>query len=301
MEREDLLALPTGRVRAVLDTDAYNEIDDQFAIVYAMLAPDRIDLEAIYAAPFYNNRSDSAADGMEKSYDEIQRVLGLLGADDRVPTFRGAEAFLVDQPEPVETAAVRDLITRARQREKGPLYVMAIAAITNIATALLLAPDIIDNIVVVWLGGHADYWPNNGEFNFQQDIPAVQALLDSGAVIFRMPCVPVADHLQMTTYELEHYLLGKGPLADYLCQIFREYREHEGAWTKVIWDIAVVAWLVNPECVLSSIAPMPALQANGSWQIDETNLVIRTAQRVGRDSIFTDLFERMCRHSGSSI
>jgi inosine-uridine nucleoside N-ribohydrolase len=295
MERKALLALPTGRVRAVLDTDAFNEIDDQFAIVYAMLAPERIELEAIYAAPFLNDRSSSAADGMEKSFQEIQRVLGLLEGTPPAPIFRGAEAFLKDQAEPVATAAVQDLIVRARQRDKGPLYVMAIAAITNVATALLLAPDIIDNIVVVWLGGHADTWPHNGEFNFQQDIPAVKAVLDSGVVLFRMPCVPVADHLQMTTYELEHYLLGKSPLADYLCDIFRAYREHDGAWTKVIWDIAVVAWLVNSDWVLSTLAPAPCLQADASWGACTAKPEIRTAIRIMRDPVFTDLFNRILK------
>ncbi|WPJ96171.1 nucleoside hydrolase [Coraliomargarita algicola] len=297
MKREELLALPSACVRAVLDTDAYNEIDDQFAIVYAMLAPERIELEAIYAAPFLNKRSSSAADGMEKSYDEIQRVLGLLCAADQVPTFRGAEAFLVDHPAPLATDATEDLITRARQRDKGPLYVMAIAAITNVATAILLAPDIIDNIVVVWLGGHADYWAHNGEFNFQQDVPAVKAVLESGVVIFRMPCVPVADHLQLTIYELEHYLSGKGPLADYLCQIFRNYREHEGAWTKVIWDIAVVAWLVNHDWVPSKLAPAPFMQADNSWSISSINSIIRTAIQVYRDPVYTDLFKRIITYS----
>ncbi len=295
MNREALLELPTGRVRAVLDTDAYNEIDDQFAIVYAMLSPDHIALEAIYAAPFLNDRSESAADGMEKSYGEIQHVLGLLSATDRVQTFRGAEAFLVDEAEPVTSAAVHDLIARARQRDKGPLYVMAIAAITNVATALRLAPDISDNVVVIWLGGHADYWPHNGEFNFQQDISAVQVLLDSKVALFRVPCVPVADHLIITTYELEHYLLGKGELADYLCKIFREYREHEGAWSKVIWDIAVVAWLLNPEWVPSVLAPSRALNQRDafSWDESTSGAVVRTATRVHRDAVFTDLFQKV--------
>jgi purine nucleosidase len=33
--RLELLTPPVGRVSAVLDTDTYNEIDDQFALVYA--------------------------------------------------------------------------------------------------------------------------------------------------------------------------------------------------------------------------------------------------------------------------
>lgn len=64
-DRLKLLAPRAGRLRAVLDTDTYNEIDDQFALVQAVLSPQRIKLEAIYAAPFFNNRSSGPGEGME--------------------------------------------------------------------------------------------------------------------------------------------------------------------------------------------------------------------------------------------
>ena len=60
-----------GVKRMILDTDTYNEIDDQFALALAMLAPDRIDLACVCAAPFHNPNSESYADGMERSYREI--------------------------------------------------------------------------------------------------------------------------------------------------------------------------------------------------------------------------------------
>ncbi len=50
--RRQMLALPTGPVRAVFDTDAKNEIDDQFALTWALLSPDKITVEASFAAPF---------------------------------------------------------------------------------------------------------------------------------------------------------------------------------------------------------------------------------------------------------
>ena len=50
--RLKLLEPPVGKVRVVLDTDTYNEIDDQFAIVYAMLATERINLQI--GADFFN-------------------------------------------------------------------------------------------------------------------------------------------------------------------------------------------------------------------------------------------------------
>jgi hypothetical protein len=66
--RLNQLKAPTGKVRMVLDTDTYNEVDDQFALAYAFLSKERIELEAVYAAPFHNKRSEGPADGMEKSY-----------------------------------------------------------------------------------------------------------------------------------------------------------------------------------------------------------------------------------------
>src|SRR5690606_10077935 len=40
---------PAGKVRMVLDTDTFNEIDDQFAVVYSLLSPEAMEVEAIYA------------------------------------------------------------------------------------------------------------------------------------------------------------------------------------------------------------------------------------------------------------
>ena len=51
-ERKKRLQIPTGRLRLVIDTDAKNEVDDQFAIAWALRSPERFRVEAVYAAPF---------------------------------------------------------------------------------------------------------------------------------------------------------------------------------------------------------------------------------------------------------
>ncbi|MDZ7339933.1 MAG: nucleoside hydrolase, partial [candidate division KSB1 bacterium] len=55
--RLERLQPPQGKIRLVIDSDTYNEIDDQFAITYPLLSPERLEVEAIYAAPFFNERS----------------------------------------------------------------------------------------------------------------------------------------------------------------------------------------------------------------------------------------------------
>jgi purine nucleosidase len=278
---------PGTRLRAVLDTDTYNEIDDQFAVAYAMAAH-CIDLEAIYAAPFHNSRSTGPEDGMRKSYDEIGRIISRIGGGP--PVLKGSPRFLESASRPVHSDAAADLVERA-MASSGPLYVMAIAAITDVASALLLEPRIMDRIVVVWLGGQPSSWHTASEFNLAQDRFASQALFDSGVPLVQIPCKNVAEHLRITMPELDHHLAGRGGLCDYLLSITREYMSERSAMSKVIWDIAAVAWLKNPDWVPSHIVHSPILTSSLTYSLDASRHLIRQAIDVDRDAIMNDLYE----------
>ena len=92
------LNVPAGVVDMILDTDTYNEIDDQFALAYMLLSPERIRPVGICAAPFLNAKSQSPADGMEKSYREIMKVLELMDREDaKAMVYRGSEQYLPDE------------------------------------------------------------------------------------------------------------------------------------------------------------------------------------------------------------
>ena len=94
--RLERLSPPTGKVHMVLDTDTYNEVDDQFAVVHALLSPEKITVDALYAAPFFNSRSSGPADGMEKSYQEILALLERINVDPTGLVFRGSDRYLPD-------------------------------------------------------------------------------------------------------------------------------------------------------------------------------------------------------------
>ena len=227
------LNLPEGKIDMVLDTDTYNEIDDQFALVYALRSKERLNVKAVYAAPFFNDRSIDPADGMEKSYEEILRVFDRMGQNLHEGfVFKGSTRFLESTDTPCDSEAVRDLIKKAVEAEKT-LYVVAIGAITNIASAILLKPEITEKIVVVWLGGHAHYWPHTKEFNLAQDVTAARVLFDCGVPLVQIPCMPVASHLITSLTELEQHIEGKSMIGRYLTDIVRNYSENHYAWSKV--------------------------------------------------------------------
>lgn len=284
---------PTGKVSLVLDTDTYNEIDDQFAVVYSLLSPDRVTVEALYAAPFHNSRSQGPGDGMEKSYEEILRLLARL---DRAPegfVFRGSTSYLPAPEEPVHSPAVDDLIQRAMEDREEPLYVVAIGCPTNIASALLLEPRLVDRIIVVWLGGNPQTWPTAREFNLQQDPLASRLLFDSGVPLVHVPCVNVAEHLRTTVPEMERYVKGRGAIGDYLYQIFCEHHADHFAWSKVLWDLSAIAWLNNPDWVPSRLVHSPLLTTELTWSHDAGRHFIREAVGCNRDAVFRDLFTKL--------
>ncbi|WP_337912649.1 nucleoside hydrolase [Cohnella zeiphila] len=293
--RLERLAPPTGRIRAVLDTDTFNEIDDQFALAYAMLSPERIRLEAVYAAPFHNELSDGPKDGMEKSYAEIKRIVGKLGrSEDEDFVFRGSESYLPGADVPVDSPAARDLVRRALASDAAdPLYVAAIGAITNVASALLLQPSIASRIVVVWLGGHALSWRDTREFNLAQDVHAARVVLDSGVPLVLIPCMGVASHLITTLPEIRHYVQGKGEIGSFLAQRFEDCCNDHYGYSRVIWDLSAIAYLVQPEAVPSDLVHSPVLTDQVTWSLDASRHFIRCVKAVNRDAIFKDLFRKL--------
>ena len=99
---------------------------------------------------------------MEKSYDEILRLLDFLNVSAEGFVYRGSRAFLADKAAPVQSDAATDMIERAMASStEEPLYVVAVGAITNVASAILIEPEIIKRIVIVWLGGNPLYWPTH--------------------------------------------------------------------------------------------------------------------------------------------
>jgi purine nucleosidase len=289
------LEFPTGSLRMVLDTDTYNEIDDQFAVAYALLSPERLRVEALYAAPFHNSRSSGPDDGMEKSYNEIMRLLERLARPAAGFVLRGSTGWLTGRQQPEQSPAALDLVQRAMASPPDDLlYVVAIGAITNVASAILLEPEITRRIVVVWLGGQPHALHFAREFNLMQDRRASQLIFDCGVPLIQIPCLGVASHLLTTVPELEQVLKGRNPVSEFLFERFCEYHHDHFAWAKEIWDISAIACLLNSEWVPTRVVPSPVLSDDLTWITPPARRhSIRTAWFVHRNPIFADLFRKL--------
>ncbi len=296
------LSVPEGRIDVILDTDAYNEVDDQFAISYMLCNQDKLNILGFCAAPFFNQHSTSPEDGMKRSYDEIIKLLTLAREDKLVKNvYRGSDTYMKDEKTPVPSDAARFMAEKAKEYSpEKPLYIVAIGAITNVASAFLLNPEMKETTVIVWLGGHGHHMPNTAEFNMVQDVAAARVILNSGVPFVQLPCWGVVDRLTVSKYELIHYLKGKNALCDYLCDHTIEIADEDANsayWGRVLWDVTAVAWLLNDgsRFMDASLVHCPIVSYDCHYSVDTNRHLIRYVYNIKRERLLEDMFKKLAQ------
>ncbi len=339
------LAPPTGPVRLLIDTDAANEIDDQFALAWALLSPDHMTVEAVTAEPFsfahhrkelvaaeealatggkhrehmvggfqgwinrLHGQGRRAADlefvgpaeGMELSYTEILTIYDKLGIDSGGKVFRGADRYMEAADQPVKSEAVDAIIDLAKSGD-DPLYIAAMGCVTNIASALWIAPEIVHDIVVIWTSAYPSTAPhgNRPSLNLVQDLAASRLIFDSGVPHIYLPGYHVGAQLKISLPEMQAFVRGQGAIGDYLYHLYTHNPLHTmfaisdtERRTWVIWDIIDIAWLINPEWVPTHLTTSPVLDDDLFWNKDENRHLMREAHDVQRDEIFLDFYDKL--------
>lgn len=183
-DRNMELRLPSEkRARVIVNTDAKNEADDQFAIVHALLTPS-FEIHGIIPAHFGTRRFTSS---MQESRAEVIHLLDLMHWSGRVRNEDGAPCALSDDSTPVPSPGASLIIEEALREDPRPLHVAFYGPLTDMASALLLDPAIQERDVrVVWIGGGP--WPDGGhEFNLSNDIHAANVVMRSKVDVWQIP------------------------------------------------------------------------------------------------------------------
>ncbi len=292
--REILADIKSSRKKkVVLDTDTFNEIDDQYALAYCYLSS-CMDLVAVHAAPYFNDKSISFEDGMVKSYNEIKKVLSIINPNYTTPVFEGSRSTIELEGKIIDSPAARNLVEVVKNSDEI-VYVLAIGAITNVVSALGMDPSIKDNMCVIWLGGNQLDSNNLGEFNLVQDFTAGQMLLNSGVPVLLCPAWFVTSALT-TNYEEVCTLKNHNKLCDYLFEITDEVYHQAGCpsgWIRTIWDIGAPAIIDHPECAEIEIVPTPVFTDQRIYAFDSTRHEMLYLKSINRDLVYKATFETL--------
>jgi purine nucleosidase len=287
------------RRRAIIDTDAKNEADDQFAIVHALLSP-MLDVRGLIPAHFGTRRSSTS---MAESREEVDLLLQLLDLTGQVTVADGAAAAIPDEHTPADSPGARLIIAESKEASSDdPLFVAFLGPLTDMASAILLDPQIVHRpVVVIWIGGvgygGVESYPGI-EFNLSNDIAAANVVFDSGMQIWQVPS-NVYSMVSVGYAELDEKLGGTGPLGDYLIRQLHEFNAEHNAdpiESRSLGDSPAVALMLFSRGGTFRTVPAPRFGAEGHY-VPGSGHPVRVCESVDVRFLLEDMFAKIRRFS----
>ena len=287
------------RRRLIIDTDAKNEADDQFAIVHALLSPS-LDIAGIVPAHFGDARSRHS---MQDSRHEVDLLLRLLDRHD-VVVANGAEHAVPDALTPVDSDGARLIISEAHK--PGPLFVIFLGPLTDMASALLLDPSIADNpdLTAVWIGGtpydEVIGGERRGEFNLSNDVTAANVVFQSRLRVWQIP-MTVYRMVGVGYAELDEKVAPHGELGEYLVRQLKEFNaEHVDPEIEYrsLGDSPAVSVVLNPDGAVWRHRPVHVFGDDARM----TNVIVEgrsvlVAESVDVRFLLEDMFAKIKAHA----
>ena len=132
----------------------------------------------------------------------------------------------------------------------------------------------------------------------EHDVAAARIIFGCGVALVQLPCAGVVSEFATSGPELEYHLRVKNKLCDYLVDLTKSEAEKYAkgkAWTRIIWDVTAVAWLLDGDFEEDYLVHSPIPGYDNHYVLDPQRHFIRYVYHVKRDSLFTDLFAKLGR------
>ena len=238
--------------RILIDADSGNEIDDLFAISRALIAPE-LELVGLTSAhwEFHPEAGDSS---MEISQELNEKLLNYT-ENSAIPHPRGALGMLRfwGDPVPNSSKAAELIIAKAKEVSgKGKLNVVTLGAVTNLASAIIMDPEIIPKIRVYSMALQYDpqgrIW-NKNEFNVKNDLDAMDLLLNTEGLEMHIMTATTSSKYTFTKEETRKYFYGKGQPWEFLHEKWEQRFPRNETW--IMRDVALIEAIINPDLVKS--------------------------------------------------
>ncbi len=290
---------PEKMVRVIVDTDAANEGDDQFAVVHAMLSP-KFDNVGFIAAHYGTGRH---ADSMERSFSELQRIFDVASCPHKDLIVHGAPCPMPDKATAVPSEGSRLIIEEAMKDDPRPLYAIFLGPLTDLASAYLEEPRIAGRLTAIWIGG-GTYPHGSIEFNLGNDVNAVNAVFASKLDLWQVP-KNVYEMMSVSFAELQLKLKGKNRIGDFLFdQLMEEawkdtsirnaFRTGE---TWVLGDSPAVGLILYEHRWEFDWVNAPVIGASQEYIPSLINHPIRVYRRIDSRLILEDMYAKIALFS----
>ena len=276
-------------IRVIIDSDTKCEIDDQWALSLAFLSPERFEIVGLIGATYISGGPES----IEKSCQEIDTIMKLAKMSGKYPIYRGALPMRYPY-EPSESEGVEFIIREAMAATpEDPLWIIGLGAATDIASAFLKEPRIVDRVVVFW---HLrTQWPDKCiNFNVFGDPHATRILFHSplSFILF-----DTGTHLFCPMAESAREVRPRGELGKYLHD-YRLGNDWMMSDTKGFFDLGDIAALADPEIASFEVVDCPEVTQDLTYDFTNSKGKILRCYDINRDKTFELFYRKLNQLNG---
>ncbi|HUS81798.1 MAG TPA: nucleoside hydrolase, partial [Dehalococcoidia bacterium] len=226
-------------------------------------------------------------------------LLDLMDMTGKVRVEDGAPHALPDEDTPVPSPGAQLIVDEAMSDDERTLHLVFIGPLTDLASALLMEPRIVERPVqTVWLGGGV--WPSGGwEFNLSNDVHAANVVFKSRLKFTQVPISAYKD-VCVSYAELLEKVYPQGKIGRYLVEqlLARDAadRAPERSWEfHVLFDSAAVGVVLNPLAGEWGWQPAPLISPQMQYLETGANRPIRVYTRLDGRFILEDFFAKLAR------
>lgn len=302
------------RMRVIVDNDFSGDPDGLFQLAHLLLSPS-VEIRGIIgshlkAGDGFDNSTNQAGNAAGKA----KELLDIMKMKGRIPVVTGSNTAMQNDSTPVRSEGVDLIIKEAlRTDTQLPLYVLCGAGLTEIAGALLTAPQIGDRLTLVWIGG-PEYSgmalppPNysNPEYNLNIDIAAARVVFNRSNIplwqvprnAYRQALLPYSQLLQKVK--------PQGKVGNYLCGVIEslmnrlpQYGLNIGE-TYILGDSPLVlltalqsSFEADPSSSEYHMQMAPLISRQGAYEYNPGGRHIRVYTRLDINLMLQDFFAKL--------
>jgi len=278
-------------VRVIVDADTANEIDDLYAIVRALVAPE---FQVVGLTSAHYTRSTKPNDTVHQSQAINEQILDAMHVRDSIPHPVGADRSMATPTTPVDSPAARLIIEKAHAGgSDDKLVVFALGACTNLASALLLDPSIESKVVFAFIDGdYKDRQWGPGIFNWKNDIHAVKAIFESKVEYIHMPARSVSVEMELSKKDVDEHLKGRRGVWDLLVNRWETFPRTANREKKTMWDIALIEAVLRPQLATAAVVGAPIIHdAESVEQFPDNPRRVKVFEAIDSKGMQRDFWE----------
>lgn len=283
--------------KIIIDTDTAS--DDAVALVMALREPalevvaittvmgnvsvEKATRNALMCVEYAGSYTPPVYEGMAKPMFREHHDAAVIHGNDGM----GDLGYLIEPTITKDKLHAVDAIIKIIKEGDGDIEIVTLGPLTNIAMAIIKAPEVMRKVLCITIMGGAAFKGNTSplsEFNIWQDAEAADIMFGFGIQVVMAAIEACRGESEITAVEMDYLLYTGSKLAKFCVEcnrtVYTLTEKDTGVRSFTLPDPTAIAIMVKPELITGSFESYTRVETKGSEYVYGTTVNDRRTQET---------------------